>query len=368
MIDRLSLALWRLLPAVAARGSRWLGGILADGRYLTAWPRAAAGVPLLALASGLGCGIIQPGMPLGGSIFASSLYVLIPALTLGAVSAHAGFVFAAGFGAADLVFGHHLHEYLPWWNNFIIMLGYLISYAVMATLCAAVPASAQWLRSYVALPRCSADARVLLDAAWTAALAAALTYLALAAAPMLIRPAFVWYDGIPVISAVYWLQHGAWLWSLMVAVLTAVRVLFEYAAAHRDPAWTLHDPVSDRPSLLERASAPVAVTLRAALATAYFAGLLQTYSQALLLFGGLLLIGRWELALTGKGRRPPWIERIPPLVRLSLVLATAILPFYIAAPQLLGELSFTIFLLLLLGSAFVAATLFPRRHPAGGHP
>ncbi len=110
---------WVARPAALYRYSRALGVAWADGFFLTAWPRVAQIVMLIAFLIGLGAGathwtpaafgvISETGIyagpfPAGAyvTVFAQSIPFLVVAAFLGAISARAGLLLTLGYALGD---------------------------------------------------------------------------------------------------------------------------------------------------------------------------------------------------------------------------------------------------------------------------
>jgi len=110
---------WVVRPAALYRYSRLLGLACADGLYLTAWPRAAKILSLIAFLIGLGTGathwtpeafgvIGETGLyagpfPTGAlvTVFAQSIPFLVVVAVMGALSARAGVLLTLGYALGD---------------------------------------------------------------------------------------------------------------------------------------------------------------------------------------------------------------------------------------------------------------------------
>lgn len=360
MIALINRLFWNTLPAHARSLSNGLGDLLSDGRYLTAWQLIGALILPTALFLGVFCGARHPGWSAPG-FFSYSLYMLLPGMVLGFISARAGLAFVLGYGWADLTFWHYTQGYFPIAKNTVIVAAHVYSYAVMAVLCAVTPLNVQRLRAFLPLPSPTLpDARLLIDAVLTALIAAVLLYLTLSAAPLFMRPPFMWTrGGIPSSRAVYWFQHHTITWCLGAFVIAFARTVFEYAAAYRNPSWMRNEGGSDRPSLIERTPRGLRIVLRALVATVFFSGLIATWGHATLAFVGFIAVGVWAVWISQYRALHPIIERIPVLLRIAATAVVAVALLHHHLPSMRQTDAFGYLLVILLIALTIAKVLFP---------
>jgi hypothetical protein len=346
-----------------------LGVALGEGVYLTAWPRFAA----LAPAGALLFGVIAGWRRLGGEqVFTQSEFIIAVAVGLGLVSAQLGALFTAGYAIGDFLLwrnpGFPVYDLM---DRLQLLGGLLVVYVALAMLAIGVPLAVRALRAQTPLPsEEAADARVVLDTLLGGVLAASLTYLYIQALPMLIRPLFVWRGSSPSVESVTPAQQLTWVFVLVAVVVGAARVLVEYGAGVIDPggigrrAAALDSPGA---SLWERLPAVLRVAVASVVGTGLLGGLLFTWAEAGVLFGGLLTINAIRTFLPPRILVwPRTMERIPAILRLPAALGLGyIVSSWVVSDRLFGH-SFIPLIWGLLAALLCVALLFPASHEPRG--
>jgi hypothetical protein len=234
MITSLAELFWTRLPMSLDRRLPLLGAILADGRYLLAWPPLAALGPIVAVVIGLFVGAARP---LSDQLFTFAIAWPAALLAVGSLGAGLGFWAWLGFVLADFFIYPHVYfeldpvrhlvtERLP----LVIMAEVLFALVVLAPVAIrSLPASiTDWLAGHGLRGRASVVVSVAL-AAFVAAMTAASWS---ASAGVLVRPFATFHDGILGPQAVQPLrQLGSVLITVSVAGALVRRAL--ELAAHR---------------------------------------------------------------------------------------------------------------------------------------
>ncbi len=352
---------WQRLPAAGGRISRTLATLLGEGVYLTTLPVVAGLAPVAAIAIGLLAGWHRLGV---ADVLTQSGAILALAVVLGLIAAQLGLLYTVAYALADLLVWR-LPD-LPRRNQDVIeyVAGLIITYVALGVLATVVPLAVRTVRAQTPLPvEEAADTRVTVDMLLGGATAALLTWLFVSAMPMLVRPVFFWQHRVPNLSSVEPVQEGAWIYALIAFVVAAIRVLLEYAAAVIDPSELEQRALAmegQPPGLWERVPASIRVIAGAVIGTVILAGLVMTWEEAALLFGGLLVI----LGIRSLGPRllPAWpraVDRLPVILRLVVALPV----IYVAGTLILtGRLrggSFVPLVVALFGALLLYAALFP---------
>jgi hypothetical protein len=289
IVDRLNDLWWVRLPAGAAHRSQALAGILADGRYLAAFPVWSAIAPPLVAASGVIIGRSHPAFA-REEVFIASLLVLIYMLSVGTLSAAWGLWLTLGYCIGDFFLYHHrVIEALSGhvFKQLIVgRLPLLIPYCLLGFALMFIPLISQLVhrRSFAAV----AKARVTdgLSASMQALPHFALVLMWTRAAPSLIRPVYTWSGGIPTTEVMQPLQvRGVWV-ALAIGLVCAGRVIVERRVSARDSV--VRRSVSLSAALVSNARQRllrwprwVATVTQTAMATFLVAGLLGTWLDAL---------------------------------------------------------------------------------------
>lgn len=352
---------WERLPVLGNRWSRTFGVALGEGVYLTAWPRIAAFAPAAALMLGIAAGWLRFG---GEQVFTQSHAVLGIAIALGLIAVQLGVLFTLGYAFADLVFARdHGFNADSLTDRFLLVAGLLIVYLALVGLAAGMPLAVRMLRAQSSLPaNASPDTRVITDMILGGFFAATLTYVYVQALPMLIRPLFIWQGASPSIDSVAPAQRHAWVFVLIALVITPARVLAEYAACVIDSS-----AIARRAGLLDvptperwRFPGVARVVVSSLIGTAVLGGLITSWKEATVLFGGLLAVNAFRTILPP--RVPAWprfVTRVPMLVRLPLALALSFLAAYLILGERLHGSSFLPLVWALLAGLLMVALLFP---------
>ena len=348
---------WLEMPRRLRSYSVILSSAWSDGIYLTAWPRAAIILPVLALLFGFFEGVTHWSpltvsyTSLSTTVVAVSLmqifHLLIIAAALGAFSADLGLMLVVGFALGDyLVAGPFLT--LPNWNPvagfFYLRLPQLYSYGIFLALAVAPNlVSAGLLRPLNQKLRGHGLASWIIRVVASGLVTAFLVFSWTELAPLTLRIQWDW-AGITPPASVFDYRHMMNPWLPLAAALGIVVRAFlvrstrgnallreriqklwqQATAADRQLKWPRRRPV----------------WLRAAgtalLSTLLVVGLIASWPLALLVFAALLVICLARTVVLPKVS--PWmkwsrlVERVPAIVRL----AVAIVATYFATLQFLG--------------------------------
>jgi len=369
---------WAEIPAKAARVWRGLAAVLTDGRYLTAWPWAAAALPPIAFAAGFATGGFRPR---SDEIFTMSIAWPVVLLAFGALGAGIGIYAWLGFVIGDLfVFPHiswetslpqHLlKETLP----LLIVYEVLLGIAVLLPLAAAsLPGSLTGPLERVLRPTPARFAVRLLLAATVAGLTA-LSWSA--SVQVLIRPVATFHGGILGPAALQPLRDRGLLFIAVAVIVTSVRVVAEPLAQRRGTLQALELTASDagdEPNLLRRLASTVVVSFLMALG---LTGLLDSpydLTQDLILFGAV--VGSAVLRTIIVPSVPGYarlVNRIPVIVRIVAIgiAGGAVAQIVLGATSLQGYLQLS-FLPILISVAIgmgVTALVIPTPRQAREEP
>ena len=361
-----ALLLWRRLPNGAARLSGTLRVALRDGDYLLSWPLAAAGAPPLALLIGVLLGAAQPG-----SVYATSLLVVLVFAALAGLGAALGLYALVGYLLGDLVL-HQGTGYpygggsAPFADRLLRTdLARLGTWFVLASLVVVAPLVATALRQRSQrLVRPGAE-RLVLGFALAAVVQAGLAYLWGQAAALLVRPVWSFWDAPTDTGAIDNLQHhGGWI-ALVTLIAVAGRGALTGLAARHPVAAPRTPWVRFRtPAALPW---PMAAVLRAAAGTLLLAGLTGSPLGAALvfaLFAGVDVL-RYRV-VPALHSYPRLVARVPVVLRVAACcLLGYLLGLLVVAPAVdRGTNSFLPVLLALVPPLVLAAFLLPAV-PAG---
>lgn len=353
---------WNRLPLLAGRVSRTFSIVLSDGLYLAAWPRVAALAPPISLLVGFLAGWQRLG---ADQVFTQSMLILSLAVIFGFVSGQLGFMFALGYALADFfLYSHPAFAAGNWVMELQMRVALLITYVALAMSAVVIPLSVRLLRAETPMPPPRLpDLRLVVESVFSGITSAFLLFLYLQAVPLLIRPLFTWRGFMPPVQAVSPIQNLGWVIALIAFVVAVLRVLAEYGAAVKDPeaSEVLADRLDSiaRPGLLNRLPWVARLALGSGFGTLLFAGLLDSWLNALILFLGILSIGavRSVLPVWG-GAWSQGISRIPMVLRLLLALGVSyFFCFRLLANLQLGGSFQPLVWALLLSMLFVAALL-----------
>ncbi|MCC2313353.1 hypothetical protein [Cellulomonas xiejunii] len=227
MIERLVQLQWLRIPLLVARRVPTAGLALADGHQLARWPLVGALASPGAFVVGLSLALLTRDVA-----YTSHLLVVGVVGLLGTVGAALGLWATVGLGVGLLLVGD---DVAPWLSGvawvFQGLLPQLLSWVVLGLLAVLVPLTTQAARAAV---RASARVPVRLRAPGELAAAGLTAAFATAvwssAAPLLIRPLFVWAGSSPTVEAIAPLQErGVWL-AIVLGLAAVGRVLLDRRA------------------------------------------------------------------------------------------------------------------------------------------
>lgn len=366
-MNRVADFFWNRLPAAAARVSRLMAGILADGTHLRAFPAVAGLLPPAALAFGFLLGWLRPGFA-GQETAAGTLWILCLLVALGTQSAACGLWILLGYAVSDQFLAQH-HPLAGMPPEMTKRLGLLIGYVVLAGWAVFNPLTAR--AAATALVRRPARApgwlRIGIGAALFALVSATLAVLWMRAAAVLLRPIYTFVGRNPTRQVIEPLQL-TWEWVAAAAVAAAIaRVVIELIAL-RQPGMPVR--MLNLRHQLARASwfAQLPVPVRAAAGALVFTGLLAgTYGgwlDAVVVFvlslASLLVyrqLRRWI------GVWAKWISAVPLAIRLLVGLPLLFGSGYVVLIWLWGTTHTLRPVLIgaLLGALLVVVLLLPPR-------
>ena len=197
-----------------------LAAIWSDGLYLTAWPRLALLLPFLAVLIGFGEGSTHWSLltvweyklaPDTAITFVQMVPLLCLAVLAGTLSAQIGFLLVVGYAAGDMLlhgpgFRHGPLPFLGWVQQ--IGLPGLISYLLFFMLTVQPILTARLLTASLGrLVRGSGAISFWFAAALSAGLQALIVYAWTMAAPMVVRPIWLWAsEGYPPLTVPYFMS------------------------------------------------------------------------------------------------------------------------------------------------------------------
>ena len=309
-LARLTHLWWGRLPAAVHRLSPPAALCLTDGTHLATWPPLAALGPPVALAAGLALGWSHPGFPL---LWSQSVLFVAGVAAVGVLSAALGAWLVAGFAVGDFfladhgwpaaipaaapgVFGGQLPELLR------LRLPLVIGYLLLLLVAARLPVFAKTLLANTvggrSVPMAS---RPLAGAALLGAHALvtnALVWAWVQAVPVLIRPRFTWLGALaPPGSAYVPLQVEGNLVVAVVVIASVVRLTRQLTLASRRDVQAKLDGIQEPVLSIGRTGPPGAGrrwvrAVGAGLATTALAcGILASTTEAVLVFGGAVVLG-----------------------------------------------------------------------------
>jgi hypothetical protein len=325
---------WSRAPRAIGRASPVAGELLADSRYLLAWPWAAAAVPAVSALLGVVLGLFHPRQ-----VYSGSVGVLVVLVLLGAIGATAGCWFVAGYLPADLLLRPSS------WSSDVSKPGLLVVDALLVLLLVLAAASAvrlgqpfaarvaTWLqRGGTSL---SERGWLVCTMATSGLVYGTLLYAWLQSTPTLLRPAYVWARQPPDTSVVQPIQSNVWPLVLLGFAGVAARTYVMWLAARR-PTYATGAALVEEPDESERPEYPVWLwaAVRAGIAVVLAAGLLTHFWEWVVLAAtitvGLVLQRRL-------GDVEPWVRalvRIPAALRLLAVLVVSQVMALIVLPSL----------------------------------
>lgn len=370
--------LWfETLPLLAGRAHPQMGALLAEGRYLLAWPGLASIAPAVALVVGLLVGADSEGKLL---VFAFSPTALFTGLAMGAVAPLLGVLFVLGFALT-----HAFYTCPRFPDNGCTMKGEVwtgtfpepttgaalaITYLVFAALVVSLPLTATAVASRIG-PTRAGPRWVGLRAIVGAAVAAVLAYAFAEALPLLIRPLWVWNNltlpDEPTLAALKWAPALAGFAALAVAARVGVQHLAEREAGPLAASARHHTLAAGGRKSMQPLRVGLPILLAAALATAIFAGALSSWPEAGRFFLGVVAIGalRVGLALWGAAWTKQ-VDAIAPPLRFGLALLIGYLASYRFIGPALTSYERVAQAALLVG--FIFAIAFPPHRVAGSKP
>lgn len=369
-LERLARFVWDAIPARAGRAWRALGTVMSDGRYLMAWPKAAALLPVAAIVAGFATGGFRP---VSDEIFTMSIAWPIVLLAFGALGAGIGVYAWLGFVIGDLfVFPH-----ISWETELPVhllkeTLPLLIVYQVLLGLAVLLPLAARSLpESLVAAfagrsPSSSARfaTRLVL-----ADVVAALTALSWAASvQLLIRPLATFHGGVLGPTAIQPMREQGILFVAVAVLVTSLRVVLE-SLAPPVPAVAMPPAPRPRSGRAMRLGRTALVSLLVALG---LSGLLDSpydLGQDLILFGSVFIAAVLRtMIVPAIPRYAALVNRIPVMVRIVAigVLGGGLGQIILSATSLQGSLqsSFLPILVAVAIGMVVTALVIPSSNPA----
>lgn len=376
---------WRHIPIGTRRVSRTLSITLADGLYLSAWPKIAAFAPPLTLLTGffLGWSHFAPGNMLPSPFlrvetFTYSLIIMALMLIIGTLSSGLGAWLVLGYAIGDFFLFNHFEYYRDTFHNVIFRVGVplLLSYILLATLLICIPLISKRVSQATLLRRKAPHAtRILAVAGLHAGIQAALVFAWTQTVPILIRPVYTWHRENPADAAIQPLQRYGWILVLVSIVVSAPRVVIEHRAS-------MKPEVTQRAGLVQNAWIAAHPTrrwnlppwgvalLRAGFTTFLLSGMLTTWGDAVVLVFVVVLILLTRQVLPG--RFGPWylrVSHIPILIRMAVgALISALLVWLILSIAwksisnqgvLVGIVTFRPVLISVIASIIVFSLLFP---------
>jgi len=360
-LGRLADLLWVGLPAAAARLSRLLGLILADGSYLRAWPPAAAAAPVAAFVLGAVLGRVHPE-----ETFTGSLWVMGPMVVVAGIGAALGLWTWLGYVLVDFfVFPHQLGFGD---RELLAHAGLLPTYLLLAMLVVVTPLTARMLaQASTPRTRSLAALRPVAGVVLSCGLYAALVYVWTQGAPILVRPAYTWAGLMPTNAAIQPVQATGWFLVFLAALAGAGRPLLQLAADRAAPAGAAAavavPPPSPRPAGQAVAASLGGAALQAALTVVLLAGALEGWPDAVVAWVALTAILGGRRLLSGRlagyialATRVPVLARVLVAAAVSFLLARAVLDLTFQATS-----SFRPVVLAAVLSLLVLTALLPDR-------
>lgn len=217
---------WIRSPLFARRFSKTLPALLADGIYLTSWPKVGAIAPPTAFLFGVLNGWFHP---FSGPTFTYSIAVMAVMVLVAGAGAGLGAWMLAGYSIADFLFATYSSYYSFPEALIYVRAPLLISYLLLGMLLVIIPWASSLLRRRT-VPRMHTGrpVRMIADSLVQGAVAAGLTFVWVESAPTLIRPVFTWQGSSPPIEAIRPLQQdGAYL-IVVAALVNMARIAVEY--------------------------------------------------------------------------------------------------------------------------------------------
>ena len=329
---------WMRVPAATRRVSRILPAILADGLYLSAWPRVAAIAPPLALLLGLLLGWLHFAP---GETFTFSILVMALMLLVSNFSAALGAWLWLGYVVGDFfLFRRNIYSYSVLEQFVHVRVPLLIAYVLLAMLLVFIPLLSPWLRrqvlTHLHVPRIP---RIVINTTLQAILQAVLVYVWVQAVPTLIRPVYTWQGGTPPIEAIQPLQQNGWVLVILAGLVGAMRMVLQYRAfgqhAVVQRAAQLRTALRESAPVRRELPLGIGVLLKAAFLTVLLSGLVTTWLQAIGLAVALALIMLWRETVLP--RLDGWlrlVSRVPLVIRLAL---SALISYFLGL-QIVGAL------------------------------
>ncbi|HXY48325.1 MAG TPA: hypothetical protein VEI01_02660 [Terriglobales bacterium] len=352
---------WVRVPARLRRYSVTLSTAWADGLYLTAWPRLAVLLPMLAALVGVALGASHWSPYVIGDnsisttgpiiVFAESLPFLFVAVVLGSLSAHLGLMLTFGYmigeyliaGPATAIWGYNSAWPLFFGERLPLLLCYWLLFILAArTTLTSNALAASLLRS----PRGNDAATKVLRVGTTAVFQFALVYAWAVAAPMIIRIVWIWtgHSSSPFTVPGYLDLVGPWVPLSAAAAVVLRGFLMHRALRHEQVMHRLHrlknlSRFADLAPAFSRRMPPwLRALIAAAALTFLISGLLLSFEYTagmFVIFAVILLLRALVLP-----KMKVWITwsrtaaRVPLAARLSVAvfLAFLISRFIVSVP------------------------------------
>lgn len=222
--------LWVEIPIRAQRISNTLTDVLLDGFYLAAFPGLSVALHVLVLVGGFASGWLHPGFR---TVFSESMFFMIVAGAIGMLSARMGLLFVISFAIGDFFLVSHRAFYDHGLiRNFLeVRVPLLIEYSLLGMLLIGIPLVVKQMVGTFRPPSKLSDTQLIFVAAGLmGVLTGVLVFFWAQAAPLLMRPIFVWNQSpsaIPTAMAMP-LQTQWYIIVVALSVVAYARVWIQY--------------------------------------------------------------------------------------------------------------------------------------------
>lgn len=285
-------------------------------------------------------------------VYTESLLFMAAAILIGILSPSLGAFFVLAFGVFDLWAASMQPLELVRPPDAIV--GRLISYWLLWLLVVEIPCFGRTLVETAGGGAVERIRSALIGGLATGGFA----FLWTLAAPTLIRPVYsLSFMRVPQIAAIFPLQNGGWFVAVAAGLGAAV-----FIAVRGSEGLLGREPV--RPPLLSRREAAIGLhVLRAALLTVGLAGLILRPTDALILFGALLLARPVAWLIVTRAGLGIVTSRIPRIVRIGLAVAAAFAVALVTVPRFYtaNDRDFFAVIVGLVGAFFVIEILLVDR-------
>lgn len=336
MISRLNQIWWEQIPIRLAKLSQTLAVLMADGFYLSAWPKVGALSPIVAFLIGLGAGWLHPEVT-----YTYTLSIAMILMAIGNFGAGLGSISCLGYSLGDFFLFSHSSTESSFLGFLQLRLPLLISYILLASLMVSIPTISRGLRQltipnldrkFPQLSKPQQNIMIAIAGITQAVFQGFFVYAWTQAVPILIRPIFTWRGRGIDVAAIQPLQERGNILVIVGTILGLMRVFWEYQAHNQDSIQKLRIKLLQEISQTKDffSSLPVSsfIFFKSIFLTFMLSGMLSSYLEASIFFLSLAATFaiREGLLLSMRG----WVNFISKIPAIARIVIAAIFNSYLA--------------------------------------